>query len=178
VVCPSCGYHDNRPAAIHCASCGVPIPGSSYADAALKDKVSSAGRQPWPRLAGSGMADTSPRARRAFLDALADRAEPRPGGSSLIERISEAERAAELCEADWNEAHGQAVVARAQSPELAASRSLTPADRHAYVVSLTASEAEQRAEQAYTAARARLAGLLQLLDEVSRPDLGLPPGPL
>ena len=124
------------------------------------------------------MDQTSPAARRAFLDGLGEPSQRAQGDSGFLHDLAEAERAVALCERDWYEAHGAALAARADAPEAeqAVSRYLAPEARSRYVAYLQAEEGDQRAEQAYYAARSRLSRLLAAYGDIQRPDLGLPPG--
>jgi hypothetical protein len=117
-----------------------------------------------------------PRARRAFLAGLdSDQAASDP---DIFSRVAAAERVLGACESDWSDANDALRAARADAPDadLAADRELSPDARHRLVALYQAMEHETRADAAYCRARAKLDGLLAVLDDLSRPDLGRPPG--
>jgi hypothetical protein len=64
---------------------------------------------------------------------------------------------------------------RSVAPEAAHVRSLSPSQRHEWVAYQTAIDVEQRAEQAYEAARSRLNKLLTQWSDISKPDMNLMP---
>lgn len=171
VECPGCGI-SNLDDAAFCGNCGSSLPGSAYSDNTIdtaNPATSSSGRQP----------DTSLAARRRYLDALTDRRTPSLGDldhRDIFHRVGDAERLVEATEQDWTEAHGRAVVSRAQAPEMAHARHLSPEARHQWMVAQNDAAAEEEAHRAYTTARQKLARELEVLEAVSRPDLGLPPG--
>jgi hypothetical protein len=177
----------NSPDAIFCDQCGAAIPNEAYADQLAGAPVtivstqgsatSSSGRRPVVVADHS----TSPAGREAYLRSLADahRAAPPVQRGTFLERLGDAERAVELCEADLEEAAGDLLVARQQMPEHAHSRSLNPADRSAVLRFQQAEAGHAKAVQAHARARAtlNLNRMLSEYDAISRPDLGLVPGP-
>jgi hypothetical protein len=129
------------------------------------------------------MSDTSPAARRAYLAGLDEQAErlgrQPPRGDDFLARLAAAEDRLALADADWDAAARAAADARADLPgwEHAHARYLNPDERHRYVVMLGAEEGLRQAEQAYHSARSRLNQMLATYEQISQPDLGLPPGP-
>lgn len=116
-----------------------------------------------------------PRERQRYLDTL----DGTDGLATLLHDIGDAERLVARAEADWDDAVAALRNAAADAPDadLAADRELTPASRHQLVTLYQTQDHETRAAAAYHRARARLNALLATLDDLSRPDLGLPPGP-
>jgi hypothetical protein len=126
------------------------------------------------------MTDTSPAARQAYLARLRTAhmsAPPVQPAATFIERLGQAERAVELTEADLEETSGDLRVARAQAPEMAHSRSLSPHDRSALLAFQQADADHAAAVRAHEQARRTLNLMIEQYDAISRPDLGLPPGP-
>lgn len=115
-----------------------------------------------------------PLERRQYLAAL----DGAPG-PTIFDQIAHAERIAAATESDWDSAVADLRAAGDASPDadLAASRALSPDARHRLVQLYAAQDRSNRAADAYTQARRNLDNLLAQLDHLSRPDLGLAPGP-
>jgi Double zinc ribbon len=185
---PSCGLFVSIDS-VYCDGCGAAIPSSAFAGylvGALPTGAPSMALQTGTAVAptsSSGrrpvVADTSPAARAAFLGRLrtAHMSAPPVQRGTFLERLSEAERAVELTEADLEETAGDLRVARAQAPEMAHSRSLSPHDRSLLLAFQTAEADHAGAVRAHEQARRTLNLMLAQYDAISRPDLGLPPGP-
>jgi Double zinc ribbon len=164
VICPGCGQA-NRASAIFCGNCGRNIPGIAYGQfpSGIGAASSSSGRGPDQ--------DTSPEARRRFLD------QPAPGrhdyAGDFITRITRAEEAVALAEEDFyraEEAVGDTAaeaplgtvptfdaISRSTIPGVVVGRAFSPAERHAWVEYQDALTWRDRAAAALDQARAVLA---------------------
>lgn len=121
----------------------------------------------------AGPSDSSPEGRRAFLEDHDGRSGPPPVGD-WIERIADAERFAEQCEADLDEARDQLSYARhAIRSEHLDQRDLDPETRHRYVEYQQAEERWRRRAEVAERAQARLNRLVGDFDEATKL-----PGPL
>jgi hypothetical protein len=137
---------------------------------------SSSGRQPYDAA--------HPAARRRFLDGLDGTSRSaavtgrRLGDDSdagFLERLSAAEALVSATESDWFDRKGELNETRAQAPEQAHGRSLSPSQRTAWVTHQMAMQAELEAEAAYTRARAKLNLLLADWEAIQDPRLGFSP---
>lgn len=186
IRCSACGAHGEADA-LFCDYCGMEFSGFAYFGVgegpAAPEQASNAGRKP--------MSDTSPEARRRFLASLDD--SPAPSGGGLIERIGAAERLVVHAERDLESARAALADARAAAatdrtvpffdeetqsmvePQVA-DRHLGPEARGRHAGYLQALTTFEQCERALTTAKFGLSALLDNYEQVSRPDLGLPPG--
>lgn len=148
---------------------GQPMQGTDTGEAR-----GSSGRQPmW-------QTDTSPAARTAFLDSLGVRGraqavqshietEQGSGTPGFIQRLADAERLVEACEADRQAAYDELRDAQADAPEQYSYRALTPEQLELAQRVTRARTQASRCESALETARRRLAGALADFDRASRP---------
>ena len=123
--------------------------------------------------------DTSPRARRDFLDSLGVRGraqavqlhvEQESGDTpAFTARLAAAERLVEACEKDRDDAYAELRYARADEPEQARYRAVTPERLDAVERVTRATAAASQAESALEHARLRLARELEAFDRIAEP---------
>lgn len=109
------------------------------------------------------MTETSPDARRRYLDAIAPDTD---AGGGVCFEIARAERLLERTILDWDAASRERQCATADAPDsdLAHDRALDPSERGAVARVYRAEEAWSRAEAAYVQARRKLDHLIETFD--------------
>jgi hypothetical protein len=152
VRCPHCRLN----AAPVCGECLTELPPSAFPDTAYSQAVkASSGRRP-------ASTDSSPEARRRYLGLATEGTDHH---MDLNQRITQAERLAELCEEEADEAAAQVRVLSSRSPDIseieAGSQPMRSARSRPDFAAYQAALAEkQRADAARAEARSALNRLL------------------
>lgn len=164
-TCPADGARTEMDSLV-CPACGHILPETAF----HSDDGQAIGSAPFPKDTGppvepsssSGrrpLDDTSAAGRKTFLDSVHDVGRFVPHHDTFLARLAEAERVAELCEADLEQATFHLRWAASEAPVLASERHLSPDMRHRFVVMQEAETGHARAMAAYQAARRNLASM-------------------